>query len=151
MSKINMVDLAGSERASQTGATGVRFEESKHINQSLMSLGVVIKNLCALAAGRSDQGPTPYRDSKLTMLLKDAVGGNCKTVMIATISPADQDYEQTLSTLRYANRVKSIRNKVMANVTKTDEFIKELLEEKEALLAKLNDRRKSSIGYSEEG
>ncbi|XP_053377790.1 osmotic avoidance abnormal protein 3-like [Mercenaria mercenaria] len=119
-----------SERASQTGATGIRFKEKKHINQSLMSLGVVIKNLCALATGRSDQGPTPYRDSKLTMLLKDAVGGNSKTVMIATISLADQDYEQTLSTLRYVNRVKSIRNKVIANVSKTDVFIKELWKRK---------------------
>ncbi|KAL4226051.1 hypothetical protein ACF0H5_014039 [Mactra antiquata] len=148
-SKINLVDLAGSERASQTGATGVRFEESKNINKSLMTLGIVIKNLCATACGRTDQGPAPYRDSKLTMLLKDAIGGNCTTIMLATISPSDEDYEQTISTLRYADRVKSIRNTVVVNITDTEQLIKELQTEKDALLMQLV-RRNSQMGNSEQ-
>ena len=99
--KLNLVDLAGSERQSKTQAQGIRLEEAKSINLSLSALGNVIK---ALVTG--GQTFIPYRDSKLTRLLQDSLGGNTKTVMIAALSPADYNYEETLSTLRYADRAK---------------------------------------------
>ena len=98
--KLNLVDLAGSERPSKTGATGTRMKEGIKINLSLTALGNVISSL--VEAGRGKH--IPYRDSKLTRLLQDSLGGNTKTVMIAAIGPADYNYEETLSTLRYANR-----------------------------------------------
>ncbi|GFS03274.1 kinesin-like protein KIF16B [Elysia marginata] len=116
-SKIHLVDLAGSERADATGATGQRLKEGGSINKSLVSLG----NVISLLAERSDNGGKgkhafiPYRDSVLTWLLKDSLGGNAKTIMIATISPADVNYAETLSTLRYANRAKNIINRPTVN------------------------------------
>jgi kinesin family protein 3/17 len=104
------VDLAGSERQSKTQATGVRLDEAKNINLSLSALGNVIK---ALVDGNAQH--IPYRDSKLTRLLQDSLGGNTKTVMVAALSPADYNYEETLSTLRYADRAKSIKNKPKIN------------------------------------
>jgi kinesin family protein 3/17 len=101
--------LAGSERQSKTQATGDRLKEANKINLSLSALGNVIS---ALVDGR---GHVPYRDSKLTRLLQDSLGGNTKTVMIANISPADYNYEETLSTLRYASRAKSIKNQPKIN------------------------------------
>lgn len=98
--KLNMVDLAGSERPSKTGATGARMKEGIKINLSLTALGNVISALVESGKGKH----IPYRDSKLTRLLQDSLGGNTKTVMIAAIGPADYNYEETLSTLRYANR-----------------------------------------------
>jgi len=93
--KLNLVDLAGSERQSKTKAEGVRLQEAKNINLSLSALGNVIS---ALVDGKSSH--IPYRDSKLTRLLSDSLGGNTKTIMIAAISPASNSYEETLSTLR---------------------------------------------------
>ena len=103
--KLNLVDLAGSERQSKTGATGDRLKEATKINLSLSALGNVIS---ALVDGKSQH--IPYRDSKLTRLLQDSLGGNTKTIMIAAVSPADYNYEETLSTLRYASRAKNIKN-----------------------------------------
>lgn len=102
--KLNLVDLAGSERQKKTGATGLAALEGTKINLSLSNLGNVIS---ALADGKSKH--IPYRNSKLTRLLQDSLGGNTKTLMIAAISPADYNYDETLSTLRYANRAKNIK------------------------------------------
>lgn len=104
-----MVDLAGSERQSKTKATGKLFEEAKKINLSLVSLGKVIKALV------SKVRHVPYRDSKLTKLLNDSLGGNTRTVMIANIGPGQRNYDETLNTLRYANQAKNIKNKPKIN------------------------------------
>eukprot|EP01062_Namystynia_karyoxenos_P046511 TRINITY_DN3488_c2_g1_i1.p1 TRINITY_DN3488_c2_g1~~TRINITY_DN3488_c2_g1_i1.p1 ORF type:complete len:1108 (+),score=497.38 TRINITY_DN3488_c2_g1_i1:90-3326(+) len=109
--KLNLVDLAGSEKVRQTGATGQRLEESKHINKSLSHLGNVISALTA----QNGRQHVPYRDSKLTRILEDSLGGNCKTTMIATISPALESYTESLSTLKYANRAKNIKNDAVVN------------------------------------
>ena len=98
--------MAGSERASKTGATGDGMKEATKINLSLSALGNVIS---ALVDGKIHH--IPYRDSKLTRLLQDSLGGNTKTIMIAAVSPADYNYDETLSTLRYASRAKFIKNK----------------------------------------
>uniref|UniRef100_A0A0P4WG05 Kinesin motor domain-containing protein n=1 Tax=Scylla olivacea TaxID=85551 RepID=A0A0P4WG05_SCYOL len=130
-SKIHLVDLAGSERADATGATGQRLKEGAHINKSLVTLGSVISALAEQAA-KSISGKNvfiPYRDSVLTWLLKDSLGGNSKTIMIATISPADVNYGETLSTLRYANRAKNIINKPTINEDPNVKLIRELREE----------------------
>ncbi|XP_018540354.1 kinesin-like protein KIF16B isoform X4 [Lates calcarifer] len=132
VSKIHLVDLAGSERADATGATGVRLKEGGNINKSLVTLGNVIS---ALADMTQDAVNTnlkkksvfvPYRDSVLTWLLKDSLGGNSKTIMIATVSPADVNYGETLSTLRYANRAKNIINKPTINEDSNVRLIREL-------------------------
>ena len=109
--KLNLVDLAGSERVRLTGATGVRLEESKKINQSLSALGNVIKALTE-PNGRSH---VPYRDSKLTRVLEDSLGGNCKTTMMAMISPALEAFAESLSTIKFANRAKHIKNTARVN------------------------------------
>ena len=105
--KLNLVDLAGSERQAKTGAMGQRQKEAIKINLSLSALGNVISS--SLVDGKSSH--IPYRDSKLTRLLQDSLGGNSKTVMVANIGPASYNYEETLTTLRYANRAKNIKNK----------------------------------------
>ena len=133
LSKIHLVDLAGSERANATGATGQRLKEGAHINKSLVTLGSVISAL-AEAGARAAAKPAaktfiPYRDSVLTWLLKDSLGGNSKTIMIATISPADVNHNETLSTLRYANRAKNIINKPTVNEDPNVKLIRELREE----------------------
>ncbi|KAF0682400.1 Aste57867_25488 [Aphanomyces stellatus] len=130
--KLNLVDLAGSERQSKTGATGDRLQEANKINLSLSALGNVIS---ALVDGKSKH--IPYRDSKLTRLLQDSLGGNTKTVMIANCGPADYNYEETLTTLRYASRAKQIKNKPKINEDPKDAMIREFQEEIEALKAKL--------------
>ncbi|XP_058486531.1 kinesin-like protein KIF17 isoform X2 [Solea solea] len=122
--KLNLVDLAGSERQSKTGATGERLREATKINLSLSALGNVIS---ALVDGRSKY--IPYRDSKLTRLLQDSLGGNTRTLMIACLSPADNNYEETLSTLRYANRAKSIQNRPRINEDPKDALLREYQEE----------------------
>ncbi|XP_070162848.1 kinesin-like protein KIF18A [Polyergus mexicanus] len=109
--KLSMIDLAGSERASATGCKGVRFKEGANINKSLLALGNCINNL---ADGIKH---IPYRDSKLTRLLKDSLGGNCHTVMIANIGPSSLTYEDTYNTLRYANRAKKIKSYAKKNVS----------------------------------
>nr|XP_025035963.1 kinesin-like protein KIF16B isoform X2 [Pelodiscus sinensis] len=132
VSKIHLVDLAGSERADATGATGVRLKEGGNINKSLVTLGNVISALADLSQdaanplAKKKQVFVPYRDSVLTWLLKDSLGGNSKTIMIATISPADVNYGETLSTLRYANRAKNIINKPTINEDPNVKLIREL-------------------------
>ncbi|PNF34169.1 Osmotic avoidance abnormal protein 3 [Cryptotermes secundus] len=122
--KLNLVDLAGSERQAKTGATGERLKEATKINLSLSALGNVIS---ALVDGKSKH--IPYRDSKLTRLLQDSLGGNTKTLMIACLSPADNNYDETLSTLRYANRAKNIKNKPRINEDPKDTMLREYQEE----------------------
>ncbi|VDL77237.1 unnamed protein product [Nippostrongylus brasiliensis] len=114
VAKISLVDLAGSERAGKTGAMGKRLEEGGNINKSLTTLGMVISALAERSNGKKEKF-IPYRDSVLTWLLKDNLGGNSRTVMIATISPAADNYEETLSTLRYADRAKRIVNHAVVN------------------------------------
>ncbi|XP_023869609.1 kinesin-like protein KIF16B isoform X6 [Salvelinus sp. IW2-2015] len=132
ISKIHLVDLAGSERADATGATGVRLKEGGNINKSLVTLGNVISALADLSQDgvntnlKKKQVFVPYRDSVLTWLLKDSLGGNSKTIMIATVSPADVNYGETLSTLRYANRAKNIINKPTINEDCNVKLIREL-------------------------
>lgn len=125
--KLNLVDLAGSERQSKTGATGDRLKEASKINKSLSALGNVIY---ALAENSSH---IPYRDSKLTRLLQDSLGGNSKTIMIANIGPASMNYEETIITLRYAYRAKSIKNQPVKNEDIKDAKLLELQTEIERL------------------
>ncbi|KAH8030276.1 hypothetical protein HPB51_006708 [Rhipicephalus microplus] len=135
--KVNLVDLAGSERADSTKATGQRLKEGGHINKSLVTLGTVISALAELSTSNSRKRVfIPYRDSVLTWLLRDSLGGNSKTIMIATISPAECNYGETLSTLRYANRAKNIINKPTINEDPNVKLIKELREE----IARLRSR-----------
>ncbi|KAJ1421145.1 P-loop containing nucleoside triphosphate hydrolase [Sesbania bispinosa] len=112
--KLHLVDLAGSERAKRTGSDGLRLKEGIHINKGLLALGNVISAL-GDEKKRKEGLHVPYRDSKLTRLLQDSLGGNSKTVMIACISPADVNAEETLNTLKYANRARNIQNKPVAN------------------------------------
>ena len=126
--KLNLVDLAGSERQKKTGATGLAAIEGSKINLSLSNLGNVIS---ALSDGKSKH--IPYRNSKLTRLLQDSLGGNTKTLMIAAISPADYNHDETLSTLRYANRAKNIKNKPKINEDPKDTMLREYKEEIERL------------------
>ncbi|KAI8929336.1 P-loop containing nucleoside triphosphate hydrolase protein [Entophlyctis helioformis] len=135
--KLNLVDLAGSERQSKTGASGDRLKEATKINLSLSALGNCIS---ALVDGKSSH--IPYRDSKLTRLLQDSLGGNAKTLMIATLSPASYNYEETISTLRYANRAKSIKNKPIVNEDPKDAMLREYQEEIERLRQALEARQK---------
>lgn len=142
VSKIHLVDLAGSERANASGATGQRLKEGGHINKSLVTLGSVIS---ALAEASKNQNANsgkrvfiPYRDSVLTWLLKDSLGGNSKTIMIATISPAEVNHGETLSTLRYANRAKNIINKPTINEDPNVKLIRELRNEIERLRSGLS-------------
>ena len=132
--KLNLVDLAGSERQSKTGATGDRLKEATKINLSLSALGNVIS---ALVDGKS--GHIPYRDSKLTRLLQDSLGGNTKTVMVANVGPADYNFDETISTLRYANRAKNIKNKPRINEDPKDAMLREFQEEIARLKSQLKD------------
>lgn len=112
--KLSLIDLAGSERASVTGNKGARMAEGAAINKSLLALGNCINALAHTKPGEKQH--VPYRDSKLTRLLKDSLGGNCRTVMITNVSPSSATYEDTHNTLLYANRAKRIKNKVERNV-----------------------------------
>ncbi|CAJ1074502.1 kinesin family member 3Cb [Xyrichtys novacula] len=133
--KLNMVDLAGSERQSKTGVKGRRLKEAAKINLSLSALGNVIS---ALVDRRSTH--IPYRDSKLTRLLQDSLGGNAKTVMIATVGPSHKYFEESLATLRYANRAKNIKNKPRINEDPKDALLREFQEEIARLKAQLEER-----------
>ncbi|KAI6168912.1 hypothetical protein EDD17DRAFT_1523588 [Pisolithus thermaeus] len=141
VSRISLVDLAGSERANSTGATGQRLKEGANINKSLTTLGKVISQLALVSQDGAKKGKKkgdefiPYRDSVLTWLLKDSLGGNSKTAMIAAISPAD--YEETLSTLRYADQAKKIKNKAVVNEDPNAKLVRELKEELELLRARV--------------
>lgn len=144
--KLSMIDLAGSERASETNNRGVRLLEGANINRSLLALGNCIN---ALATGCSF---VPYRDSKLTRLLKDSLGGNCRTVMMANISPSHFTYEDTLNTLKYANRAKNIRITARQNIIKPQthvsqyqQLIEDLRGEVSLLKGKLTERPKQLI------
>jgi len=143
VSKISLVDLAGSERANSTGATGARLKEGAEINRSLSTLGRVIAALADVSAGKSAAGKkkaasmVPYRDSVLTWLLKDSLGGNSMTSMIAAISPADINFEETLGTLRYADSAKRIKNHAVVNEDPNARMIRELKEELAQLRSKL--------------
>ena len=132
--KLNLVDLAGSERQSKTGATGDRLKEATKINLSLAALGNVISSLVD-----GSKGHIPYRDSKLTRLLADSLGGNTKTVMIANIGPADYNFDETMSTLRYANRAKNIKNKPKINEDPKDAMLREYQDEIAKLRAMLEN------------
>uniref|UniRef100_A0A1B0FCA3 Kinesin-like protein n=1 Tax=Glossina morsitans morsitans TaxID=37546 RepID=A0A1B0FCA3_GLOMM len=139
MGKLQLVDLAGSERQSKTQASGQRLKEATKINLSLSVLGNVIS---ALVDGKSAH--IPYRNSKLTRLLQDSLGGNSKTVMCATISPADTNYMETISTLRYASRAKNIQNRMHVNEEPKDALLRHFQEEIERLRKQLEE------GYEEE-
>ena len=130
--KLNMVDLAGSERQSKTGATGARLKEATKINLSLSALSNVISSLV-----ESKSSHIPYRDSKLTRLLQDSLGGNTKTLMVANLGPADYNYDETISTLRYANRAKNIKNKPKINEDPKDTMLREFQDEISRLKAQL--------------
>jgi kinesin family protein 3/17 len=130
--KLNMVDLAGSERQSKTNATGQRLEEAIKINLSLTCLCQVISALTDSKASY-----VPYRDSQLTRMLQDSLGGNTKTVMIANIGPADYNFEETVNTLRWASRAKSIQNKPRINEDPKDAMIREFQDEIHKLRAQL--------------
>ncbi|KAI3357873.1 hypothetical protein L3Q82_015538 [Scortum barcoo] len=135
--KLNLVDLAGSERQTKTGAQGERLKEATKINLSLSALGNVIS---ALVDGRSSH--IPYRDSKLTRLLQDSLGGNARTVMVANIGPASYNVEETLTTLRYSNRAKNIKNKPRINEDPKDALLREFQEE----IARLKEQLKKRSG-----
>lgn len=138
VSKLSLVDLAGSERVSKTGAAGERLKEGSNINKSLTTLGLVISALADQVGAKGKNKFVPYRDSVLTWLLKDNLGGNSKTAMIATISPAGDNYEETLSTLRYADRAKRIVNHAVVNEDPNAKIIRELREEVDKLREQLN-------------
>ncbi|XP_065886082.1 kinesin-II 85 kDa subunit-like [Dysidea avara] len=144
MGKLHLVDLAGSERQSKTGATGDRLKEAVKINLSLSTLGNVIS---ALVDGKSTH--IPYRNSNLTRLLQDSLGGNSKTVMIANIGPADYNADESLNTLRYANRAKNIKNKAIINEDPKDAMLREFQKEIESLRKKLEEET-GDEGSSEE-
>ncbi|TWW67174.1 Kinesin-like protein KIF13B [Takifugu flavidus] len=133
VSRLSLVDLAGSERAAKTGAAGERLKEGSNINKSLTTLGLVISALAEQGTAKNKNKFVPYRDSVLTWLLKDCLGGNSRTAMVATVSPAADNYEETLSTLRYADRAKSIVNHAVVNEDPNARIIRELREEVEKL------------------
>ncbi|KAL7032887.1 hypothetical protein ACKWTF_007422 [Chironomus riparius] len=134
MGKLQLVDLAGSERQQKTQASGIRLKEATKINLSLSVLGNVIS---ALVDGKSSH--IPYRNSKLTRLLQDSLGGNAKTLMFATISPSDTNYVETISTLRYAGRAKSIQNHTHINSDPKDALLKHFQQEIEELKRQLEE------------
>ncbi|XP_018522543.1 LOW QUALITY PROTEIN: uncharacterized protein kif16bb [Lates calcarifer] len=152
LSKIHLVDLAGSERADATRTTGTRLKEGANINKSLVTLGSVISTLADLSVGgpstkkKQQQIFIPYRDSVLTWLLKDSLGGNSMTTMIATVSPADVNYGETLSTLRYASRAKNIVNSPTVNEDGSVKVIRELQAEVARLRRLLEEANQVSRG-----
>ncbi|CAF2143992.1 BnaAnng07930D [Brassica napus] len=141
--KLHLVDLAGSERAKRTGSDGMRFKEGVHINKGLLALGNVISAL-GDEKKRKDGAHVPYRDSKLTRLLQDSLGGNSRTVMIACISPADINAEETLNTLKYANRARNIRNKPVVNRDPVSSEMLKMRQQLEYLQAELSLRNGGS-------
>ena len=152
ISKLSLIDLAGSERASATNNRGQRMIEGANINKSLLALG----NCITLLSEKNDRGlknlHIPYRDSKLTRLLKDSLGGNCRTVMIANLSPAVISFDETHNTLKYANRAKNIKTVVSRNVLNVEnhvekyaQIISELKEENQNLKNQLNNQQSNSM------
>ncbi|XP_070686682.1 kinesin-like protein KIF21A [Pempheris klunzingeri] len=146
--KFHFVDLAGSERLKRTGATGDRAKEGISINCGLLALGNVIS---ALGDRSKRSSHVPYRDSKLTRLLQDSLGGNSQTVMIACISPSDRDFMETLNTLKYANRARNIKNKVMVNQDKASQQISALRTEIARLQMELMEYKTGKRMMGEDG
>jgi len=143
--KLNLVDLAGSERVRISGAEGARLEESKNINQSLSALGNVISALTDNARQH-----IPYRDSKLTRILEDSLGGNCKTTMMAMISPALEHYSETVSTLKFANRAKNIQNIALINEDLDEKaLLRKYEKELKRLKAALAEKNSNVVGKAE--
>ena len=132
IAKLSMIDLAGSEKGGVTGAKGARFREGSNINKSLLALGNCIN---ALADGAKY---IPYRNSKLTRLLKDSIGGNCRTVMVANCSPSSQTFEDTFNTLKYADRAKKIKINLKKNVVNVDFHIAQYAKIVEDLKGEIN-------------
>jgi len=139
-----LIDLAGSERAAKTGNRGIRMIEGANINKSLLALGNCI-NMLHENNSKGQSNYIPFRDSKLTRLLKDSLGGNCRTVMIANIAPTSSNYEDTHNTLKYANRAKNIKTNVQRNVLNVEyhvsqytDIINSLKQEITGLKAQLN-------------
>ncbi|XP_070257214.1 kinesin-like protein KIF21B isoform X4 [Myotis yumanensis] len=146
--KFHFVDLAGSERLKRTGATGERAKEGISINCGLLALGNVIS---ALGDQSKKAVHVPYRDSKLTRLLQDSLGGNSQTIMIACVSPSDQDFMETLNTLKYANRARNIKNKVVVNQDKTSQQISALRAEIARLQMELMEYKAGKRVIGEDG
>uniref|UniRef100_A0A7M4F4C2 Kinesin family member 21A n=1 Tax=Crocodylus porosus TaxID=8502 RepID=A0A7M4F4C2_CROPO len=146
--KFHFVDLAGSERLKRTGATGERAKEGISINCGLLALGNVIS---ALGDKSKKATHVPYRDSKLTRLLQDSLGGNSQTVMIACVSPSDRDFMETLNTLKYANRARNIKNKVMVNQDRASQQINALRSEIARLQMELMEYKTGKRIIDEEG
>ncbi|XP_043823767.1 kinesin-like protein KIF21A isoform X5 [Dromiciops gliroides] len=146
--KFHFVDLAGSERLKRTGATGERAKEGISINCGLLALGNVIS---ALGDKSKRATHVPYRDSKLTRLLQDSLGGNSQTVMIACVSPSDRDFMETLNTLKYANRARNIKNKVMVNQDRASQQINALRSEITRLQMELMEYKTGKRIIDEEG
>ena len=153
VSRINLVDLAGSERANSTGATGDRLKEGININKSLSALGNCINALAEQSKRGEARGEgkihVPYRNSVLTWLLKDSLGGNARTVMVAALSPADINFAETLSTLRYANRAKSIQNVAVVNEDQNQKVVRQLREEVAELRAQLERNQSGASSTAE--
>ena len=145
MATLSIIDLAGSERASATKNRGERLQEGANINKSLLALGSCINALC----DPRKKNHVPYRNSKLTRLLKFSLGGNCKTVMIVCVSPSSQHFDETQNTLRYANRAKNIQTKVTRNVYNVNRHVKDFLvkiDEQMALINELKQQQKDHEG-----
>jgi kinesin family protein 18/19 len=147
MATLSIIDLAGSERASATKNRGERLTEGANINKSLLALGSCINALC----DARKHNHIPYRNSKLTRLLKFSLGGNCKTVMIVCVSPSSAHFDETQNTLRYANRAKNIQTKVTRNVYNVNRHVKDFLrkiDEQMALINELKQQQKDSEGFA---
>ncbi|XP_041472095.1 kinesin-like protein KIF18A [Lytechinus variegatus] len=148
VAKMSLIDLAGSERATVTTNRGARFREGANINRSLLALGNCIN---ALADSRNKGKHVPYRNSKLTRLLKDSLGGNCKTVMIAAVSPSSLSYEDTFNTLRYADRAKEIKSNLQKNVVSMDLHITkytQIIQELRTEVTELKDKLQKQTGVA---
>ncbi|XP_073402126.1 kinesin-like protein KIF27 [Dendrobates tinctorius] len=141
-SKFHFVDLAGSERVTKTGNTGERFKESIQINSGLLALGNVIS---ALADQKRKNAHVPYRDAKITRILKDSLGGNAKTVMITCISPSTSDFDESLNSLKYSNRARNIKNKPIVNYNPDWDRIDEMELEIKALREALQNQQSSRV------
>ena len=143
MATLSIIDLAGSERASATKNRGARLMEGANINKSLLALGSCINALCDVRK----RNHVPYRNSKLTRLLKFSLGGNCKTVMIVCVSPSSQHFDETQNTLRYANRAKNIQTKVTRNVYNVNRHVKDFLVKIDEQMALINELKAQQKDY----
>ncbi|KAK4983650.1 tubulin-dependent ATPase kip3 [Elasticomyces elasticus] len=143
MATLSIIDLAGSERASATKNRGERLLEGANINKSLLALGSCINALC----DPRKKNHVPYRNSKLTRLLKFSLGGNCRTVMIVCVSPSSQHFDETQNTLRYANRAKNIQTKVMRNVYNVDRHVKDYLKKIDEQMNRINELQAQQKDY----